>query len=111
LNKTHITRTQLQALVGSLIFLHKAVKPARMFINRILSLLKQIKGSKQYISIDAGMWQDLKWFICCAEQFNGTEKINKTFYPQEEIYIDASFIGLGARWGNAVYRLELQNFK
>jgi hypothetical protein len=90
LNKTYITCTQLQSLVGSLIFLHKAVKAARMFINRILSLLKQIKGSKQHISIDAGMQRDLKWFICCAEHFNGTVKINKTFYLQEEIYIDAS---------------------
>jgi hypothetical protein len=104
LNKIYITRTQLQSLVGSLIFLHKAVKPARMFINRILALLRQIKGSKQRISIDAGMRHDLKWFISCAEQFNGT--VNKMFYPQEEIYINASFIGLGARWGN---RVELHN--
>jgi hypothetical protein len=43
-----------------------------MFINRILGLLRQIKGSKQSIGIDAGMRRDLKWFISCAEQFNGT---------------------------------------
>jgi hypothetical protein len=41
LNKKRITRTQPQSLIGSVIFMHKAVKPARIFINRILALLKK----------------------------------------------------------------------
>jgi hypothetical protein len=41
LNKKHISRTQLQSLIGSIIFMHKAVKPAHIFINRILALLKK----------------------------------------------------------------------
>jgi hypothetical protein len=38
-SKSKITKKQLQALLGSLMFLHKAIKPARLFVNRILVLL------------------------------------------------------------------------
>jgi hypothetical protein len=40
--KKFITKNQLQALIGSLIFLHKAIKPARTFVNRILAFLRKM---------------------------------------------------------------------
>jgi hypothetical protein len=37
-----ITKTQLQALLGSLMFLHKVIKPAQLFVNCILALLRDM---------------------------------------------------------------------
>jgi hypothetical protein len=36
-----ITKRQLQALLGSLMFLHKAIKPARLFVNPILAFTQE----------------------------------------------------------------------
>jgi hypothetical protein len=40
LNKKSILKRDLQALLGSLLFLHKAIKPARTFVNRALAVLR-----------------------------------------------------------------------
>jgi hypothetical protein len=68
LNKKSISKTKLQALIGSLIYLHKASKPARIFVNRILALLRSM-GEAARMAIDEGTKQDLRWFIalrsCC----------------------------------------------
>jgi hypothetical protein len=100
-------RTELQSVIGSLIFMHKAVKQAGMFINRIISLLRQMGKSCSSIAIDSDMWRDLNWFIKCVSQCNGTVKIDKRFFPHVELFIDASKTGLGACWGNNVYQLSL----
>jgi hypothetical protein len=107
LKKSCITRTELQSVIGSLIFMHKAVKPARMFINRIISLLRQMGKPRSSIAIDSDMRRDLNWFIKCASQCNGTVKIDKRFFPHLELFIDASKTGLGACWENNVYQLSL----
>ena len=39
-NKKHTTKKGLQSLLGKLIYVHKCVKPARIFINRMLNLLR-----------------------------------------------------------------------
>jgi hypothetical protein len=54
MNKNVITRTQLQSLIG-LIFMHKAIKSVRTFINRILALLRQIKSNRQSIEVNDDM--------------------------------------------------------
>ena len=38
--KTYCSKNQLQALLGSLLYITKCVKPARIFLNRILQLLR-----------------------------------------------------------------------
>jgi DNA-directed RNA polymerase subunit RPC12/RpoP len=75
-SKKFITKYQLQALIGSLIFLHKAIKPARIFVNRILALLRKM-GTATKIAIDEGTKQDLIWFIACAHTVNGSVTIYK----------------------------------
>jgi hypothetical protein len=46
-----LLKKQLQALLVSLMFLHKAIKPARLFVNRILALLQEM-GEATIIAID-----------------------------------------------------------
>ena len=38
--QTHATKNQLQKLTGKLLYIHRCVKPARIFINRILTVLR-----------------------------------------------------------------------
>jgi hypothetical protein len=94
ISKSKITKTELQALLGSLMFLHKAIKPARLFVNRILALLRDM-GPVASVAIDEGTRQDLRWFIACAHAANGTGSIYKCLQPQTDIFVDASLSGLG----------------
>jgi hypothetical protein len=75
-------------------FLHKAVKPARVFINRILALLRNM-GAATKVAIDEGTKWDLQWFMAYARAVNGTTKIYKCMLPQIDIFVDASLSGLG----------------
>jgi hypothetical protein len=106
LNKKQISKKQLQALIGSLIYLHKAISPARMFVNRILALLRNM-GEATAIAIDEGTKQDLQWFIACAHGVNGSAKIFRWRQSSYHIYVDASLKGLGGVLQNFVYKLSL----
>jgi hypothetical protein len=88
-------------------FLHKAMKPARLFVNRILALLRDM-GPAASVAIDEGIRQDVRWFIVCAHAANGTVSIYKCLQPQTDIFVDASLSGLGGGALNAfVYRAPL----
>jgi hypothetical protein len=56
--KKFITIKQLQVHIGHLMFLHKAVKPARVFFNWIMALIRHI-GAATKVAIDEGTKQDL----------------------------------------------------
>jgi hypothetical protein len=92
--KKFITKNQLQVLFGHLIFLHMAVKPARVFVNRILASLRKM-GNATKVAIDEGTKQDLQWFMECAHAVNGSVKIFKSVLPRIDIFVDASLTGLG----------------
>jgi hypothetical protein len=85
--KKFISKNQLQVLIGHLIFLHKAIKPARAFVNRILALLRNM-GTAHKVAINERTKQDLQWFMACAHAANNTIKIYKCVLPRLDIYVD-----------------------
>jgi hypothetical protein len=105
-SKSNITKKQLQALLVSLMFLHKAIKPARLFVNRILALLREM-GEATSIAIDEASKQDLQWFIACAHAINGTVSIYKCLQPRLDIFVDASLNCVGGALHPFVYRHSL----
>jgi hypothetical protein len=106
LSQSKITKTNLQALIGSLMFLHKAIKPARLFVNHILTLLRDM-GEAPQVAIDEGTHQGLRWFIACAHAVNGSVTIFKCLRQRLDIFVDASLQGLGGALGSMVYRFAL----
>jgi hypothetical protein len=87
-------------------FLHKAIKPARVFVNPILALLRKM-GIATKVAIDEGTKQDLRWFMACAHAVNGTVTIYKCMLPRIDIFVDASLSGLGGVLGKYVYELNI----
>jgi hypothetical protein len=105
-SKKFISKNKLQVLIGHLMFLHKAIKPARVFVNRILALLRNM-GAGAKAAIDEGTKRDLQCFIACAHAVNGTVKIYKCVLPRIEIFMDTSLTGLGGVFNNYVYELPI----
>ena len=100
LSKTFLTKKQLQSLLGKLIYLHRCVKPARVFVNR---LLNNLRHSTPCIPVTDQMKQDLHWFVHFLNRFNGQFHHERTLI---DVYVDASLTGLGGHWQENVYAVS-----
>jgi hypothetical protein len=86
-----------------LIYLHKAIKPARLFVNRIIGLLR-IVPNNGFVHVGQEFKQDLEWFCRFAQTYNGITRFSKeTVFIDYEVYTDASLTGIGSRFNNKVY--------
>ena len=104
-SKTKVTKPQFQSLLGSLLYITKCVKPARFFLNRMLTLLRQ-QVAKNYIVLDHEFQKDLNWFNTFLLQYNGITFYDKPI-PQHKVFLDASLQGLGGVLKNMVYTLQI----
>ena len=94
INKKFISKKQLQSLLGKLLFVHRCVVPARIFVNRLLNNLRRCENR---IAIAMDMKQDLDWFVKFLTKFNGIvmfQNVRHTF----QVYVDASLSGMRACW-------------
>ena len=84
--KSKVTKTQLQSLLGSLLYLTKCVQPARFFPNRMLQLFRD-HISRSAITLNVDFHRDLNWFNTFLPQYNGV-----TFYdhqkPHHTVHLD-----------------------
>ena len=101
MNKKALTRTKFQSLTGKLLYIHRCVKPARIFINRTLALFRQNKGKKR-IYLTSDFYADMQWFMAFLEKFNGTTIFKKAFLDFNEVYIDAC-LEVSGEFGIAEY--------
>ena len=70
LNKRTCTKCQLQSVLGLLLYVHKCVRPARVFLNRMLELLRASQASK-IIMLTPDFKRDLRWFAKFWQKYNG----------------------------------------
>ena len=102
-SKKSISKRALQSLLGKLLYLHKCVKPACIFVNKILTIFRKLLDHSK-IPVSEEFRQDIQWFVKVLPHFNGI-----TIFKKEPIrdcntlHIDASLTGLGGVWGRRVY--------
>ena len=109
LTKKHASRNDLQKLVGKLIYIHRCVKPARLFINRILKVLCSCPAKGKY-SIPIDMFKDIRWFTVFLQDFNGIVNIHQQPNFTDNIYVDACLTGVGAKYKDLVYICKIPEF-
>ena len=64
------TKRQLQSLLGHLLYIHKCVRPARFFLNRMLQTLRSGHIHRR-IPLDPDFHRDLRWFDRFLPLYNG----------------------------------------
>ena len=93
-NKKSCSKRQLQSLLGSLLFISKCVRPARVFLNCMLEFLR-LMGTHRTVTLSPEFFRDLNWFCTFLKQFNGV-----VYYDprpiQAELHLDACLTGMGA---------------
>ena len=106
LSKDVASKRQLQSILGLLLYVHKCVKPARVFLNRMLELLR-FAQDRQKILLTPEFKRDLRWFAKFLPTYNGVSlydhrKVDTT------LELDACLTGFGGCCGNLVYHLPIQ---
>ena len=94
-SKRVCTKRELQSLLGNLLYVHICVAPARMFLNRMLELLRS-NYDASVINLTQDFKRDLRWFSAFLSKYNGI-----SFYDhvrtQHTVELDACLSGLGGR--------------
>ena len=99
----YLSRQKFQSILGKLLYIHKCVHPARIFINRILHLFRNSSGKKR-IKLTLEFFLDMKWSQKFLPNFNGITFFDKpTMQHQDTLHLNASLTGLGGIWSNRVY--------
>ena len=101
------TKKQLQSLIGSLMFIHKVVKPARYFVNRLLETLRTMNDIQR---MNQEVIKDVRWFLNFLRFFNGS--CSYMYTPSnctDIIELDACLTGLGGRFNNYVYKYQFRD--
>ena len=100
-------KKSLQSLIGSLLYVHKCVRPARLFVNRILSTLREAPATGR-IELSQAFHSDVAWFNAFLPKFNGKVYFNKASKPPiTNLYVDACLTGMGGALGSSVYALAV----
>ena len=103
--KSFCTMRELQSLLGSLLYIHKCVKPARYFLNRMLDVLRHATNPGKIVLSEA-FKRDILWFQKFLPSYNGV-----SFYAHKKVdhtlSLESCLTGLGAVWGNLVYHLSI----
>ena len=70
-SKTKATKRELQSLLGKLSFVSKCVQNSRIFLKRIIDLLKQLKRNHHRVSLNKDFRKDISWWINFIAVYNG----------------------------------------
>ena len=65
----------MQSLVGKLLYIHKCIQPARLFVNRIVTVLSNAPASGMF-KLPGMFYKDIRWFNKFLEEFNDVIKIH-----------------------------------
>ena len=73
--RTVATKQELQSILGKLMWISRAVKFSRAFINRIIGEIKRLDSQKQKATLSSDVRKDFVWWFSFMQMFNGVELI------------------------------------
>ena len=102
-NKKTASKFELQSLLGKLNFVAKCVKPARLFISRMLELLRNMPNHG-HMQISEEFMKDVYWWKKFLPKYNGISMmlIEDWTKPDELVSCDACLTGCGG-WFDGNY--------
>ena len=101
----HCSKCQLQSLLGQLLYVHKCVLPAHIFLNHMLELLRRNHDQK-CISLMHSFKCDVRWFDSFLTCYNDVSMYNHR-RVDHQVVLDACLERMGAVWNNYVYHLPI----
>ena len=112
LQRKSASKRELQTLIGKLQFVGKCVKPSRIFISRILVLLRGLKHSRYKVRLNTEFRKDIQWWINFMHVYNGVSMIKTCDWSKvDQIFTtDACLTGCGGMFGNQFFHRQFPEF-
>ena len=112
-SKQFCTRKELRSIIGKLSFVSKCVRQSRVFLSRLLELLRSINW-KPYtrIEISEDFRKDLRWWELFMERFNGVAFIPSSIWTEPDVSMatDSCLSGCGGISSNEYFHAEFPPF-
>ncbi len=99
--KAQATRHQLQQLLGKLFYISQCVRPARLFVSRMLDTLRTTPP-QGHIRLDEEFQLDVLWFIRFLREYNGVHLIAPPI-SHEIAQVDSCLTGCGGIFRQEYY--------
>jgi len=99
LRKRSASRREIQVLVGKLQFVARCVPAGRLFLSRILELLRGLRDPEHRRRIGPDFKKDLRWWAIFLESFSGVSLMleQEWITPDTVVSSDACLVG-GGGW-------------
>ena len=96
LSKTHVTRKELETMVGKLSFVSSCVRPGRLFISRLLEFMRGMPQIGKF-RVTNEFRKDLLWWSEFLPLYNGVSMmaLENWSLPDEVFATDACLTGCG----------------
>ncbi len=109
-NKTRASKRALQSLAGKLNWACRVIYGGRIFLRRILDVIKNLKKQGHSARISGEILLDIEWWLDYLEEFNGTMKILDD-RPCSPVTIDACNHAAGGVFQSAFFHLPWSLWK
>ena len=112
LQKREATLRELQSLIGKLNFVAHCVKPARIFISRLLNWLRRIQNTESPQVIPLETKKNLIWWLKFLPKYNGISMMDLEEWsePDEFCATDACLVGAGGIFADCYFHCEFPDF-
>ncbi len=106
------TRKELESLIGKLQFVAKCVKPGRLYISRLLAVLRALPKCKRPFRITREAKKDIKWWRMFLRKYNGVSIIGDATWsnPDAVFATDACLSGCGGFSDGEYFHEEFPDF-
>ncbi|KAI8514479.1 hypothetical protein Bbelb_070700 [Branchiostoma belcheri] len=97
IDKKKALKRELQSLIGKLVFVSACVAPGRLFISRMLEVLRSVRRSHHRIRLSRDFKLDVRWWRRFMTLFNGVSLLTPDICcaPDEVVATDACLTGCG----------------
>ena len=94
--KTQVNKTELQSLIGKLLLVAKCVRPGRLFVGRLLELLRSLPDNKRH-TLHPEYRKDITWWQHFMRHFSGVRAFPPSEWsrPDQFMATDACLSGAG----------------
>ena len=108
LTKKSATRSELQSLVGKLSFVSKCVRQSRLFLARILAMLRTVKRNHHHVKLSKEFFRDIHWWLRFIHVYNGVSIIPTSAWssPDAVFATDACLSGCGGLTSHQFFHIE-----
>ena len=108
LNKQTCKVKELQSLIGKLQFVAKCVELGRIYISRMLNLLKGIVNNNTQITLNNAFRKDVNWWITFLPLYNEVSIIPDSHWsnPDSVFSSDPCITGCGAYFRGHYFHAE-----